>query len=86
MKIEDHGSFCNIYRDGGVAFGTKQYSVAKEKLTKYNFDIDTKTPLFAQAMKDGTATLVLNPVVEFLFPEDREDIDKEVRAAVRPPR
>lgn len=82
MKIENHGSFCNIYRNGGISFGTKEYSIAKEKLAKHSFDIDAKTPLFAQAMKNGEATLQLDPVIEFLFPEERDDILKEVKAAV----
>lgn len=83
MKIENHGSFCNIYRNGGIAFGTKEYSIAKSKLSEYNFDIDSKVPLFAAAMKKGHATLCLDPVVEFLFPDDREDIRKEVMEAVK---
>lgn len=83
MKIENHGSFCNIYRNGGIAFGTKEYSIAKSKLLEKGFDLDEKAPLFAAALKQGIATLALDPIVEFLFPEDREDIRNEVMEAVK---
>lgn len=80
-SIENHGSFCNIYQNGGIAFGTKDYGTAKSKLKEYDFDIDT-LPLFVQGLKDGTCTLKLNPVVEFLYPESREDIKSELLSNV----
>jgi hypothetical protein len=83
VKIENHGSFCNIYENGGISFGTQDYDIAKDKLKKH-IDIDTKLPLWSLEMKKGNKNfaLKLEPRIEFIFDEDRKDIEKELLANV----
>lgn len=52
MRIENHGSFCNIYgNNGGISFGTCERNIAEEKIKDAGGD-PSKYPLFLKAMEN----------------------------------
>lgn len=50
MSIENHGSFCNIYGNGGISFGTAERSMAETKIREAGGD-PSKYPLFLAEME-----------------------------------
>lgn len=84
MKIENYGSFCNIYSsNGGMSFGTIEPSIAREKIKEFGGNPDNY-PMFLKKMSEqdkSSPTFILqtNPICMFLFDTEKyPDIKKEV--------
>lgn len=74
MKIENHGSFCNIYGKG-IAFGTCEKSIAIQKIKeaggnpeKYSLFLDA---LEKQDKSNPEFALQCDPCYMFIFDTDK---------------
>lgn len=83
MRIENHGSFCNIYGKG-IAFGTCEKAIAIEKIKAAGGNPE-KYPLFLEALdkqdkKNPGFAFQCDPVCMFIFDTDKyPEILEEVR-------
>lgn len=83
MKIENHGSFCNIYSNDGMSFGTCVADIAVKEIEKAGGDPE-KYPKFIEEMRkqdqnNPNFIFKINPCCEFLFETDKyPEIFREV--------
>lgn len=84
MRIENHGSFCNIWGKG-ISFGTCEKSIAIEKIKEAGGNPE-KYPLFLEALDnqdkdDPEFAFQFDPTCMFIFDTDKyPEIVKEVRS------
>ena len=83
MKIENHGSFCNIWGEG-ISFGTCEKSVAIEKIKEAGGNPE-KYPLFLEALDkqnkdDPEFAFQFDPSCMFILDADKyPEIAEEFR-------